>query len=84
MSDEYDRMARRWTAGIGGQNLTFQLEAQTRARQKIEEVRRAAIKECIETLWGRVGREEHHAKAAVALDIEALHALLDEEARDAD
>ena len=45
--------------------------------------RRETIEECIAKLWERMGREEYgHAKAAVALDIEALKSLLAPDAKE--
>lgn len=51
-----------------------------------EEIIAAALQkvadECADTLWERVGREQYgHAKAAVALDIEAIRARFPKEGR---
>ena len=41
----------------------------------IAEALQQVADECVDVLWGRVGREEYgHAKAAVTLDIEAIRA----------
>lgn len=45
------------------------------AEAAIAEALQQVADECVDMLWGRVGREGYgHAKAAVTLDIEAIRA----------
>jgi len=77
-SDSTGRTHGGWCRGAVVDRIAARLSATPPSAVEVpREVREAAIRECIEALYGRVEREEYgHAKAAVALDIEALRALL--------